>query len=146
MFSSDRASSTRALCTLILIFRLISSVPAILMDLIFDKNSQLEKHTTMPILLSAVSERHGQHSKILPQVQRLQTGAQDQNAEYERLLLIVESRKDIGLKAAFADLCLEPRNPFDDDTKRKPRASVTLFGGLSLMALIVFLVSSLNAT
>ena len=60
--------------------------------------------------------------------------------------MIVERRKDIGLKAAFADLCLEPRNPFNDEAKRKPRASVTLFGGLFLVLLIVFLVSSLNAT
>ena len=116
------------------------------MALIFDKNSHSEKHTSMPILLGAVAERHGRHSKILPQVQRLQTGAQDQNAEYQRLLLIVDRRKNIGLKAAVADLCLEPRNPFDDEAKRKPRASVTLFGGLLLMLLVVFLVSSLKAT
>jgi hypothetical protein len=118
----------------------------IVMALVFDKNSHSEKHTSMPILLRAVAEGHGRHSKILPQLQRLQTGAQDQNAEYQRLLMIVERRKDIGLKAAFADLCLEPRNPFNDEAKRKPRASVTLFGGLFLVLLIVFLVSSLNAT
>jgi hypothetical protein len=118
----------------------------IVMALIFDKRSHSEKHTNMPILPGAVSERQGRHSKTLPQIQRLQTGAQDQNAEYQRLLLIVERRKDIGLKAAFANLCLEPRNPFDDEAKRKPRASVALLGGLFLMLLIVFLVSSLNAT
>jgi hypothetical protein len=116
------------------------------MALIFDKNFHLGKHIAMPILRGSVSERQTRPPKTLPQVQRLQRGAQDRNAEYQHLLLIVERRKNIGLKAAFADLCLQPRNPFDHDAKRKPRASVTLFGGLLLMLLIVFLVSSLNAT
>jgi hypothetical protein len=52
----------------------------------------------------------------------------------------------MGIHAAIADLCLEPRNPFDAEAKRKPRRSFTLFSGLLLMLLMVFIVSSLNAS
>lgn len=100
----------------------------------------------MPILRGSVSERQTRPSKILPQVQKREKRLEERNAEYQRLLLIVGRRKERGFYAALADLCLEPRNPFDHEAKRKPRGSVTLFGGLLLMLLIVFLVSSLNAT
>lgn len=100
----------------------------------------------MPILRGSVSERQTRPSKILPQAQKREKRLEERNAEYQCLLLIVGRRKEIGFYAALADLCLEPQNPFDHEAKRKPRGSVTLFGGLFLMLLIVFLVSSLNAT
>ena len=50
--------------------------------------------------------------------------------EFERLL---RDRKHMGLRNLIGDIALEPRNPFQQ-ASRKPKKWVVAFGGLALLA------------
>jgi hypothetical protein len=50
-----------------------------------------------------------------------------------------------GVSAAMQEVFLEPQNPFDVQAKRKPRREVAFAGGLLLLGLVVFIVSSIAA-
>jgi len=55
--------------------------------------------------------------------------------EFERLL---RDRKHMGLRNLIGDIAMEPRNPFQQ-ASRKPKKWVVAFGGLALLAgLIVY--------
>ena len=55
--------------------------------------------------------------------------------EFERLL---RDRKHMGLRNLIGDIAMEPRNPFQQ-ASRKPKKWIVAFGGLALLAgLIVY--------
>lgn len=53
--------------------------------------------------------------------------------EFERLL---RDRKHMGLRNLIGDVALEPRNPFQQ-ASRKPKKWVVAFGGLALLAVLI---------
>lgn len=53
--------------------------------------------------------------------------------EFERLL---RDRKHMGLRNLIGDIALEPRNPFQQ-TSRKPKKWVVALGGLALLAALI---------
>ena len=53
--------------------------------------------------------------------------------EFERLLC---DRKHIGLRNLLGDLALEPRNPFQQ-ASRKPKKWIVAFGGMALLAALI---------
>ena len=53
--------------------------------------------------------------------------------EFERLL---RDRKHMGLRNLIGDVALEPRNPFQQ-ASRKPKKCVVAFGGLALLASLI---------
>jgi len=57
---------------------------------------------------------------------------------HERLLTMIRSRRDTGFRVAVADAVLEPRNPFEPATKRRPKSGIAIAGGLALLLIAVF--------
>ena len=53
--------------------------------------------------------------------------------EFERLL---GDRKPMGLRSLIGDIALEPRNPFQQ-ASRKPKKWIVAFGGLALLAALI---------
>ena len=53
--------------------------------------------------------------------------------EFERLL---RDRKHMGLRNLIGDIAMEPRNPFQQ-ASRKPKKWVVAFGGLALLAALI---------
>ncbi len=53
--------------------------------------------------------------------------------DFDRLL---RDRKHMGLRNLIGDLAMEPRNPFQQ-ASRKPKKWVVAFGGLSLLAALI---------
>lgn len=53
--------------------------------------------------------------------------------EFERLL---RDRKHMGLRNLLGDLTLEPRNPFQQ-ASRKPKKWIVAFGGMALLAALI---------
>ena len=53
--------------------------------------------------------------------------------EFERLL---RDRKHMGLRNLIGDVALEPRNPFQQ-ASRKPKKWIVAFGGLTLLAALI---------
>jgi hypothetical protein len=64
---------------------------------------------------------------------------------HERLLTMIRSRNDTGFRVAAADVILEPRNPFDPQTRRRPKAGIAITGGLALILIAVFLYFSFHS-
>jgi hypothetical protein len=58
---------------------------------------------------------------------------------HERLLAMIGSRRDTGFRVAAADALLEPRNPFEPQTRRRPKSGIAIAGGLALLLIAVFL-------
>ncbi len=57
------------------------------------------------------------------------------------LLENLNSRPELGLRKAIADLMLQPRNPFDPKAPRQPKKDfvlLVLFGALSISAFVYF--------
>ena len=52
---------------------------------------------------------------------------------YERLLSMINQRKDTGFSLAVANSTLEPGNPFEPEARRKPKAAIALGGGLTIV-------------
>jgi hypothetical protein len=53
--------------------------------------------------------------------------------EFERLL---RDRKHMGLRNLIGDIAMEPRNPFQQ-ASRKPKKWIVAFGGLTLLAALI---------
>ena len=53
--------------------------------------------------------------------------------EFERLL---RDRKHMGLHNLIGDIAMEPRNPFQQ-ASRKPKKWIVAFGGLALLAALI---------
>lgn len=53
--------------------------------------------------------------------------------EFERLL---RDRKHMGLRNLIGDVALEPRNPFQQ-ASRKPKKRIVAIGGLALLAALI---------
>lgn len=53
--------------------------------------------------------------------------------EFERLL---RDRKHMGLRNLIGDIALEPRNPFQQ-ASRKPKKWTVAFGGMALLAALI---------
>jgi len=64
---------------------------------------------------------------------------------HERLLTMIRSRHDTGFRIAVADAVLEPRNPFESETKRRPKSGIANAGGLALLLFAVFLYFSFQS-
>jgi len=64
---------------------------------------------------------------------------------HERLLTMIRNRHDTGFRVAVADAVLEPRNPFEPVTKRRPKVGFTVAAGLSVVVILVFLYFSLHS-
>ena len=64
---------------------------------------------------------------------------------HERLLTLIRSRHDTGFRVAVADAVLQPRNPFDPQTKRRPKSGIAIAGGLTLLLIAVFLYFSFQS-
>lgn len=64
---------------------------------------------------------------------------------HERLLTIIRSRRDTGFRVAVADSVLQPRNPFEPETKRRPKSEIAIVGGLALLLIAVFLYFSFQS-
>ena len=57
---------------------------------------------------------------------------------YERLLLMINQRKDTGFSLAVANSTFEPGNPFEPQARRKPKAAIALGGGLVIVLTGIF--------
>ena len=64
---------------------------------------------------------------------------------HERLLTMIRGRQDTGFRVAVADAVLEPRNPFEPATKRRPKSGIAIAGGLVLLLIAVFLYFSFQS-
>jgi hypothetical protein len=64
---------------------------------------------------------------------------------HERLLTMIRGRRDTGFRVAVADAVLEPRNPFEPATKRRPKSGIAIAGGLALLLISVFLYFSFQS-
>ena len=64
---------------------------------------------------------------------------------HERLLTMIRNRHDTGFRVAVADAVLEPRNPFEPETKRRPKVGFAVTAGLSVVVVLVFLYFSLHS-
>jgi len=62
----------------------------------------------------------------------------------ERLLTMIRHRHDTGFRVAVADAVLEPRNPFDPATRRRPKPAIAVAVGLALLLVAVFVYFSLH--
>jgi hypothetical protein len=58
---------------------------------------------------------------------------------YERLLLMIRQRDDIGFRLAVTDAVLQPRNPFEPANKRRPKPAVAIAISLFVVLALVFL-------
>ena len=63
---------------------------------------------------------------------------------HDRLLTMIRSRCDTGFRVAVSDTLLDPRNPFEAVTKRRPKAGVAVAAGLAVLLIAVFLYFSLR--
>ncbi len=61
---------------------------------------------------------------------------------YERLQVMIRHRGDTGFLRAVADATLQPRNPFDSATKRRPRIGLAVGIGLLLTLAAIFVLFS----
>jgi len=64
---------------------------------------------------------------------------------HERLLAMIRSRRDIGFRIAVAGAMLEPRNPFEPATKRRPKLAVAVAASMTLLFVAVFAYFSLHS-
>ena len=64
---------------------------------------------------------------------------------HERLLTMIRGRQDTGFRIAVADAVLEPRNPFEPATKRRPKSGIAIAGGLALLLIAVFVYFSFQS-
>lgn len=63
---------------------------------------------------------------------------------YERLQLMIRQRGDTGFPRAVADATLQPRNPFESATKRRPKIGLALAVGLLLALAGIFVFFSFH--
>lgn len=63
---------------------------------------------------------------------------------HERLLTMIRIRHDTGFRVAVAGAVLEPRNPFEPVSKRRPKAGFAVAVGLAVVVILVFLYFSLQ--
>ena len=63
---------------------------------------------------------------------------------YERLQVMIRQRKDTGFRRAVADTTLQPRNPFEPSTKRRPRIGLVLVASLILVVAAIFVFFSFH--
>jgi hypothetical protein len=64
---------------------------------------------------------------------------------HERLLTMIRSRHDTGFRVAAANAMLEPRNPFEPATKRRPKVGFAIAGSLAVILIAVFLYFSFHS-
>ena len=64
---------------------------------------------------------------------------------HDRLLTMIRSRRDTGFRVAVSDTLLDPRNPFEAVTKRRPKAGVAVAAGLAVLLIAVFLYFSVRS-
>ena len=58
---------------------------------------------------------------------------------YERLRLMIRQHNDTGFLLAMTDAVLEPRNPFEPASKRRPKSVVAITLILVLVLALIFL-------
>jgi len=63
---------------------------------------------------------------------------------YERLQVMIRQRKDTGFRMAVADTTLQPRNPFEPSTKRRPKIGLAVAAGLVLVVATIFVFFSFH--
>ena len=63
---------------------------------------------------------------------------------YERLLLMIRERNDTGFRLAVSDNTLQPKNPFEPEARRKPKAGIALGGGIALVLSAIFVYFSFH--
>ena len=63
---------------------------------------------------------------------------------YERLQVMIRQRKDTGFLTMVADATLQPRNPFEPATKRRPKIGLALAIGLLLALAGIFVFFSIR--
>jgi len=63
---------------------------------------------------------------------------------YERLQVMIRQRKGTGFRRAVADTTLQPRNPFEPSTKRRPKIGLALAAGLVLVVAAIFVFFSFH--
>jgi hypothetical protein len=63
---------------------------------------------------------------------------------YERLQVMIRQHKDTGFRMAVADATLQPRNPFEPSTKRRPKIGLALAAGLVLVVAAIFVFFSFH--
>jgi hypothetical protein len=63
---------------------------------------------------------------------------------YERLQVMIRQRKDTGFRRAVADTTLQPRNPFEPSTKRRPKIGLVLAASLALVVAAIFVFFSFH--
>ena len=57
---------------------------------------------------------------------------------YERLQVMIRQRKGTGFRRAVADATLQPRNPFEPVTKRRPKIGLAVAIALLLTIVGIF--------
>ena len=63
---------------------------------------------------------------------------------YERLQVMIRQRNDTGFRLAVTDAVLEPRNPFEPASKRRPKSVVATTLILVLVLSLIFLYFSFH--
>jgi len=63
---------------------------------------------------------------------------------HERLLAMIRSRRDTGFCVAVTDAVLEPRNPFEPATKRRPKLAIAIATSMAFLFVAVFTYFSLH--
>jgi hypothetical protein len=63
---------------------------------------------------------------------------------YKRIQLMIRQRGDTGVRRAVADATLQPRNPFEPATKRRPKIGVALAACLLLALTGIFVFFSFH--
>ena len=77
-------------------------------------------------------------------VEAMESEYQTVGQMYERLRLMIRQRNDTGFRLAMTDAVLEPRNPFEPASKRRPKSVVAITLILVLVLSLIFLYFSLH--
>jgi hypothetical protein len=64
---------------------------------------------------------------------------------HERLLTMIRSRRDTGLRVAVANAVLEPKNPFETTKKQRPKTGIGIAAAMAILAIVVFLYFSMHS-
>ena len=64
---------------------------------------------------------------------------------HARLLAMIRSRRDTGFRVAATDAVLEPRNPFEPATRRRPKLVIAVAASMAFLFVAVFAYFSLHS-
>ena len=63
---------------------------------------------------------------------------------YERLQVMIRQSEDTGFRRTVADTTLQPRNPFEPSSKRRPKIGLALAASLLLVVAAIFVFFSVH--